>query len=260
MSGSTSPDGDELPVEVAELLSALLDGAVTDDERATADDWLARSAEARAEYESLAQVKAAVGGMGEVEVPFGFYDRMLRQGTPEPEVTSALDPGARRAPRGRRLLVAGGAALVGAAAALVVVGGRADEPVVRPPIEAVASGAGAEVRTLDGPQGPISLVRQEAGGVRWDELPEGLRLDQGGSEVWQDLTTADGEERVIVFRDGVVVTVFASSLDDEEAAVDELVDEAEAVIDAEPADERGNGILDRLRRGVEKLVDFVSPG
>ena len=62
----TEQTPDALPVEVAELLSALLDGAVTDDERAVADAWLERSPEARVEYESLAQVKAANLDQGQV--------------------------------------------------------------------------------------------------------------------------------------------------------------------------------------------------
>lgn len=255
------PAPDALPVEVAELLSALLDGAVTDDERATAQAWLERSPEARAEYESLGQVKAALGGMGEVEPPFGFYDRMLRQGTPEPEVTSAVDRKAGRSKLPRRLAGAAVAAIA-AAAALVVVGGTTDPDPVLPPIEAVAAGAddgAAEgLRTFEGEQGPVNLLRQEAGGVRWDELPEGVRLDDGETEIWQDLTTDDGEERVIVFRGGVVVTVFASSVEDDDEVVDELITEATEVIEDEPADD-GDGILDRFRRGIDKLVDAVSP-
>jgi len=253
-----------LPDEVAELLSALLDGAVTDAERAEAEAWLERSDAARAEYESLGQVKAALGGMGEVEPPFGFYDRMLRQGTPEPEVTSAVDTAVdRRAGRSHlpRRLAGAAVAAVAAAAALVVVGGTSTPDDVLPPIEAVAAGepdgAAEDLRTLEGEQGPVHLLRQEAGGVRWDELPEGLRLDDGETEIWQDLTTDEGEERVIVFRGGVVVTVFASSLEDEDEALDELIDEATEIIEDEPADE-GNGIVDRFQRGIDELVDLVT--
>ena len=50
----SGPTPDVLPDEVAELLSAMLDGAVTDQERALAQEWLDRSPAARAEYESLA--------------------------------------------------------------------------------------------------------------------------------------------------------------------------------------------------------------
>jgi hypothetical protein len=250
-----------LPEEVAELLSALLDGAVSDAERAEAEAWLERSPEARAEYESLGQVKAALGGMGEVEPPFGFYDRMLRQGTPEPEVTSAVDRAKDGGSRLPRRLAAAAVAAVAAAAALVVVGGSSAQDDVLPPIEAVAAGDDGEaegLRTLEGEQGPVNLLRQEAGGVRWDELPDGLRLDDGETEIWQDLTTDEGEQRVIVFRGGVVVTVFASSVEDDDEVVDELIAEASEVIEDEPADE-GDGVLDRFRRGVDKLVDLVVP-
>src|SRR5690606_6940511 len=119
------------------------------------------------------EVKAALGGMGEVEPPFGFYDRMLRQGTPHPEVGSATER-RRGASRLARPLVAAAAAAVAAAAALVVIGGSAPEGTVVPPIEAVAAGRDGgvgDLRTVEGDAGPVHVLRQEAGGVRWRELP-----------------------------------------------------------------------------------------
>jgi ferric-dicitrate binding protein FerR (iron transport regulator) len=243
--------GEALDPQVAELLSALLDGAVTPEERAIAEAWLERSPEARAEYASLAQVKAALGGLGEVEVPFGFFDRMLAQGTPQPVVTSALDrAAARRASwRGPTAVVI---SLVASAAAFVVVGGAAgaDRP-VRPPIEAVAAGDADGLIAVRSDEGPVRALRQEAGGVAWSELPEGLRRDEDGAEIWEDLTTGDGEERVIVFRDGVVVTVFAEGAD-----VDELVDEALEIVDEQPASD--DGLLDRVGDAFDSLLESLS--
>jgi len=239
-----------LDPRVGELLSALLDGAVTDEERAVAESWLERSAAARAEYESLAQVKVALGAMGEVEVPFGFYERMFQQGTPTPQVTSAVDRAAqRRRGRGPAVVIV---SLVASAAAFVVVGGAAvpDEP-IRPPIEAVAAGDADGLLSLRGDDGSIHALRQEADGVDWAALPEGLRRDEDGTEIWQDLTTDEGEERVIVFRDGVVVTVFG-----EGAEVEELVDEAVELATDQPAGDES--ILDRARAAFDHLLDSLS--
>jgi hypothetical protein len=244
---------DTLDPQVAELLSALLDGAVDAEERAVAEAWLERSAAARAEYASLAQVKAALGGLGEVEVPFGYFERMLSQGTPQPVVTSAVDrAAARRASwRGPAAVVV---SLVASAAAFVVIGGAAaaDRP-VRPPIEAVTSGDADGLFSIRGDDGPVRALRQEADGVAWSELPEGLRLDDDGAEIWQDLTTEGDQERVIVFRDGVVVTVFA-----EGAEVDDLVDEALDVVEEQPAGD--DGLLDRAGNAFESLLESLSLG
>jgi hypothetical protein len=246
-------DGEALDPQVAELLSALLDGAVTADERAVAEAWLERSALARAEYASLAQVKAALGGLGEVEVPFGYFDRMLSQGTPRPVITSAVDRAAARRSswRGPAAVVV---SLVASAAAFVVVGGAAgaDRP-VRPPIEAVAAGDADGLFAIRSDEGAAQALRQEAGGVAWSELPEGLRLDEDGAQIWQDLTTEGDQERVIVFRDGVVVTVFADGAD-----VDELVDEALEVVEEQPADD--DGLLDRVGNAFESLLESLSLG
>jgi hypothetical protein len=243
-----------LDPRVAELLSALLDGAVDDDERATAEAWLERSPEARAEYESLAQVKAALGGLGEVEPPFGFYDRMLRQGTPEPEVVSAVDRAeARRSGRSLRSSFVVIGTLVASAAAFVVVGGVAGpDRQIRPPIEAVAAGDADGLVALRSESGPVRALRQEADGVAWQALPEGLRVDDDRADVWQDLTTEEGQARVIVFRDGVVVTAFA-----EDVEVGDVVDAAVELAEEQPAD-GDDSIGDRIRDAFEGLLDSLS--
>jgi hypothetical protein len=206
---SDVPAAEPLDPRVAELLSALLDGAVSAEERATAEAWLARSPAARAEYESLAQVKAALGGMGEVEPPFGFYERMLRQGTPTPEITSALGRAGRS---NRRWLVGGAVAVAAAAAAVVLVAGGGGTEVLRPPVEEVAAGTAEDLRTLRVEEEPVRVLRQEADGVDWDELPDGERGREGGADTWVDLTTEGDEERVIVSDDGVVVTLAAEGV------------------------------------------------
>jgi hypothetical protein len=204
---------------VAELLSAHLDGALTEEERATAVQWLERSAAARAEDESLAAVKATLGGLGEVEPPFGFYDRMLRQGTPTPEVTSAVDT-ARTGRRSRRGWVAGGIAVAAAAAAaLVVLAGSGGSAGIRPPVEEVAAGTAPDLRTFRQGGDDVRVLVQEADEVDWDELPDGERDRVGGADTWVDLTTEGDEERVIVSDDGVVVTLAADGI-----APDDLID------------------------------------
>ena len=241
-----------LDPQVAELLSALLDGAVTDEERAAAEAWLERSPAARAELESLAEVKAALGAMGEVEPPFGFYDRMLRQGTPTAEVTSAVDRAEeRRRGRSRPATVVVLATLVAAAAAFVLVGGVTTTDPIRPPIEAVAAGTAEGLQSIrtDG-GGELQALRQEADGVAWNELPEGLRVDDDDAEIWQDLTTEEGQERIIVFRDGVVVTAFAEDLE-----VDEVVDAAVEVAEDQPAD---RSLGDRIRDAFHGLLESLS--
>jgi hypothetical protein len=124
---------------------------------------------------------------------------------------------------------------------------------VRPPIEAIAAGDADGLFSIRGSDGPVRALRQEADGVSWSELPEGLRLDDDGAEIWQDLTTEGDQERVIVFRDGVVVTVFAEGAD-----VDELVDEALDVVEEQPAGDEG--LLDRVGNAFESLLESLSLG
>jgi hypothetical protein len=232
---------DPLDPRVAELLSAYLDGAVTEEEREVAAAWLERSPEARAEYESLASVKAALGGLGEVDPPFGFYDRMLRQGTPTPEVTSAVT----RSKRGRRWVLAGGA-VIAAAAAFVVVAGPSET--VTPPVSQVAAGEVGTVLALQAGGPEARALSQEADAVRWDELPDGRRSTEGGAETWTDLTTEGDEEHVVVYEEGVVVTLAAEDVDAED-----LIAAGRQVAEDEAADP---GLSDR----VEDLAEAIWPG
>lgn len=244
MSGTPEP----LDPRVAELLSALLDGAVTPEEREVALQWLARSPAARGEYRSLHQVKTVLGGLGDAgaEVPFGFYERMLRQGTPVPDRTAA-----RR--RGRAAAVA--AALVASAAGVVAVAGAAAPgTTVAPSVAAVAAGRAEGVTALRGGDlGGVRVLRQEADRVDWRALPPGERLDRGDLQIWRDLTTAAGEERVVVAGDGVVVTVAGRGHD-----AGELIDHAEELIRRQPAP--AAGLVERVRDACANLLRSLSLG
>lgn len=244
-----------LDPRVAELLSALLDGAVTPEERVIAEQWLERSPLARAEYRSLHQVKATLGGLGDAdaEVPFGFYERMLQQGTPTPVVTSAVDRAAGR--RGRRVGVVVGS-LVASAAGFVFLGGAAaPDRAVDPSVDAVAAGRADGVTSLRGGDlGGVRVLRQEADAIDWDALPRGERLDRFGYQIWRDLTTDGGEERVVVHRDGVVVTVAGTGED-----VEELIDVGREVVREQPASD-DDGLGDRVRDACENLLRSLSLG
>jgi hypothetical protein len=245
-------DRTPLDPRVGELLSALLDGAVTDEERAIAEAWLERSEAARAEYRSLALVKATLGGLGDVEPPFGYFDRMLRQGTTTPTVTSAVDRAAdrRRSQRARVPLVV---SLVASAAAFVFIGGTAAaDRAIDPPVEDLAAGEVDDAVTISSETGSVQALRQEAGGVEWDQLPEGERLDANGFAIWRDLTTDDGEERVVVARDGVVVSIAGQDVEP-----DQLIAAGESIIEEQPAD---LSFLDRARAACEALLDSLSLG
>lgn len=63
-----------------ELLSALLDGELTPAEEAEVRAWLDTDPDARADLEALAAVRSAVRALPAVDPPFGFYERMLREG------------------------------------------------------------------------------------------------------------------------------------------------------------------------------------
>lgn len=239
------PPVQPLDPRVAELLSALLDGAVTAEEREAAELWLERSEAARAEYRSLHQIKATLGGLGEIDPPFGFYERLL-------------SPSAAR--RRRWSLPAVAASVAASAAGFVVFGGAAaPDQLVTPAVDEVAAGDADGAIARDAIRGQVGagvhVLRQEADGVDWDGLPRGERLDRGGYQIWRDLTTDDGEERVVVHRDGVVVTVAGDGVD-----VDELIDVGRDVVRDEPAADGDDGLADRIRDACENLLRSLSLG
>lgn len=118
---STGPVGE---AERGELLSALLDGELTPAEEAEVRAWLDVDPDARAELEGLTAVRSAVRSLPPVDPPFGFYERMLRDGAGPSGRTERAAP---RRWRGGGLVAAAASILV----ALVLVVG------VTPPAEAM---------------------------------------------------------------------------------------------------------------------------
>jgi anti-sigma factor RsiW len=207
------PDAaDQLPDDVAELLSALVDGAVTDEERAEAAAWLDRSEEARREFEALGRVKAVLAGLPEVEPRPGFYDDLLQR----PGGPAGVPARTRSWWRSPAALTASGLAT---AAAWIVLGGAGMSDRVVPPIDdvQVAAVTGAPLREVEADEAPVgepvdvaagseivTVLRQE-GSVDWDELPQGRRSEAGDTEVW--VAIAAGPATVVAERDGAVYTL-----------------------------------------------------
>jgi negative regulator of sigma E activity len=134
--------------ELLEELSAYLDGELDAAERADVESLLGRSPRAREELTELAAVRSTLRGLPAVEPPFGFYERMLLDGTPAggrdrapaaASSTPGATPSSRRRPRPYAAWAGGAAA---AAAVTVVLLGAVSEPVqpaaadpVAPPVE-----------------------------------------------------------------------------------------------------------------------------
>lgn len=235
----------EVGPAAAELLSASLDGALAEQERAEVDALVARSPAARAERDALAAVKGAVAGLPPVEPPAGFFEAMLERGSPRADAAVVDLASRRRLPR----LAGAVAAAVVAAAAWVVVAGSAATP-VRPPIEDVEVALVGTAPQSDGVDlvdvagARVALLRQD-GDVDWDELPHGTRGRAGGADTWIDLTSDPGVARVVVARAGRVCTLVSDDLPADallEVGLDELP----------PADD---GLVARARRAADALLD-----
>jgi len=93
-----------------DVLSAYLDDELTPAERAEVDQHLAGCAECRADLDAEAEVRLLVRELPAVDPPFGFYERILRDG-----------PAAGQAPAKKRRLRFGLVNIAGAAAAWLVV-------------------------------------------------------------------------------------------------------------------------------------------
>jgi hypothetical protein len=183
-----SEHANRLPDEVAELLSALVDGEVSEAERADAEGWLARSAAAQEEYADLGRVKEILAGLPSVEPPAGFYEGLLQ-----------------RRFRAGRSWASSPAALVASAvataAAWLVLGGAGADRLV-PPVDDVRGVAVAGGDT-------VTVVRQD-GSVDWDELPAGVRSQMPGTDLW--VAAGDGPATVVAERDGTVYTLASDEL------------------------------------------------
>ncbi len=142
-----------------DMLSAYLDGELTDDERAAVEARLEASAEWRAELSEVESARTIVRGLPTRDAPPGFWDRVLAHveaeadtdaeiEAPAAEVAPAVPitraPGTRRGTRTRRgrvvTWVAGAAAAV---AAVVVVVALPGQRTVKPNVTAVATQHGA---------------------------------------------------------------------------------------------------------------------
>jgi anti-sigma factor RsiW len=71
-----------------DVLSAYLDGELTPDEQGDVDAHLATCAECRADLDAEADVRQLLRDLPAVDPPFGFYERILRDG---PEASRAPD-------------------------------------------------------------------------------------------------------------------------------------------------------------------------
>jgi anti-sigma factor RsiW len=93
-----------------DVLSAYLDGEVTDAERAEVESHLATCAECRSDLDGEADVRRLLRELPAVDPPFGFYERILRDG-----------PGATGRPDKKRRLRFGLANIAGAAAVWLLI-------------------------------------------------------------------------------------------------------------------------------------------
>ena len=228
-----------------ELLSASLDGALTPAEAEQVDAWLGASPDARAERDGLAAVKAALGGLPDVEAPAGFYERMLEAGTPRPggDVVEL---------RRRRPLVAAAGAVAAAAAVTVLVAGSG--ATVTPPVDDVEAALAAapasddRVALLSQGDGDVAVLRQDASDVNWGRLPHGERDERDGADTWVDLTSDPGVARVVVAREGRVYTLVSEDLP------------AEALVEVGLDLPGDDSVVGRFRRACEALVEAFSGG
>jgi len=136
---SAGPMDDLARFDRFEDLSALLDGELDPARAAEVEGWIATDPEARAEYESLAAVRAMVRGLPPVEPPAGTFDRLEDLEHPE-HLESSEDDGVVVPLRRRRVRYLVGAAVVAVAASFVVLAGLlplADG--VAPPLSAYAA-------------------------------------------------------------------------------------------------------------------------
>jgi len=178
MSGDTDPRN---------LLSAHLDGELTDDEEARVQELLDADPDARAELAGLAAVRSRLRSLAEVDVPDGFFEGLLANGLDpvlrteppveaDPPAQGSVAPVAqvaslddRRRNRGRLYAAVAAVAAVAAAFLLVLpmVSSTGDSSVV-PPVSEFASRHGAAAADL------TSIIGSSGGFVQLadDELDE----------------------------------------------------------------------------------------
>jgi anti-sigma factor RsiW len=104
-----------------ELLSAYLDGEVTEDERALVEARLSESAEWRAVLEEVRGTRDLLQGLPTRDAPDGFWDAMLAANDPAPEQAAPAVVSIESARHRRTKRIVAWGAGVAAAAAVVAV-------------------------------------------------------------------------------------------------------------------------------------------
>ena len=145
-----------------DMLSAYLDGELTDAERAAVEARLEVSADWRAELAEVESARNIVRGLPARDAPPGFWDRVLAHVEAEPDTGSEIDAAAEVAPavpitsargtrtsRGRVVTWMAGAAA--AVAAVVVVVAMPGQRTVKPNVTAVVAQHGASTSNSSDP-------------------------------------------------------------------------------------------------------------
>ncbi|HEY1279770.1 MAG TPA: zf-HC2 domain-containing protein [Acidimicrobiales bacterium] len=262
------------PEHPEELLSAYLDGEVTADERAYVEEHLTTCSTCRAEFEEERDVRAAVRSLPPVDPPFGFFERVLREGPTDP-----AEPKKRRFKFGMANLVATAAAwiLVLGVANLNSHGGSVN-PEANGYVTAhasvlpsfgTASGGSKEAKRYDVPDrlaGTYQLVDEvdtdgfpqliysdgqktlsvfvRPGHLNTNALPDDAKPVQvNGSMAWE---VPSGDTEVIFLqRPGAVVVIVGAGQD---AAASDMASTA-------PRADGDDSILDHLRGAGEGLLE-----
>jgi negative regulator of sigma E activity len=135
-----------------ELLDALLDGELDADEEREVREWLAANPDGRVELDGLSRVRSQLRELPAVEPPFGFFERLLLDGSIPPaerepaeadaagEGTEVVRPLAPHRARRRRRTYAGlaGVGAAAAAALILVLGITPVTDRIVPPVNAFA--------------------------------------------------------------------------------------------------------------------------
>lgn len=262
------------PEHPGELLSAYLDDEVTTVERAQVETHLASCASCRADLDEESEIRSAVRGLPVVDPPFGFYERILRDGPSDP-----AQPQKRRFRFGLANLVATAAAWL---LVLVVAnfnsGGGSVNPSPQGYVAAHASllpGLGGSPPSKDKAQrydvpdrlaGTYELVGEQdsrygpqlvytdgqkylsvfvqPGHLNESALPrDATPVEVSGSPAWS-VPSSDGSETIFLERPGVVVIIVGPAPD--EAASD--------MATAGPRADGDDSLVDRLRGAAEGLL------
>ncbi len=262
------------PEHPEELLSAYLDGEVTAAERAYVEEHLTTCARCRAEFDQERDVRAAVRSLPPVDPPFGFFERILRDGPADP-----AQPKKRRFKFGMANLVATAAAwiLVLGVANLNSHGGSVNPSAndyvaahasVLPGFGTASSGPhdAARYDVPDRLAGTYDLVGEvdsrgypqliysdgqrtlsvfvRSGRLDQNALPDDAKpVLVNGSKAWS--VPSDGTEVIFMQRPGVVVVIVGPGQD---AAASDMASTA-------PRADGDDSILDHLRGAGEGLLE-----